>query len=1138
MRFPKSLITPNPKSAYGRTNIRRQFKLKGGSKERNNVLNEARNQGYSGNRLDSAYKYLADILDVILEPDRKDFKRKYQRDNQRVLLTAVVRYRPYFRGKNGSKTYHPQGVVEISKNRQVKRKDVDKTLKEWRDDFEPEMLPDYPYAGGDGSVSSSSVSSIGGRTAVRDFAALDLDGFVPNDVWDKKRNMCFVDWIQHRYCDVKGIKKKLKMNKKATQKESDDAIEYYSTHHFDEWENEYVLDITENPNPNKTGYTINHISTFCKNLGINYVSIVDNEIIAYQRNKKTENLKIPSLVFELKSNHLYPYTDKHKVKCLVEKASQIKSNLHQKGKVDENVKKEMAEKLNNIFKLDKFKHKYNKYDNSIQQTTRLEYAMECIAHHEKKLPHYPHNLYLHNNYLSSFTIGENRYLLNSDQDEDTINMLNYLEKKNIKYIGQSPQFFTKEYLKDFEYSSYLNPKVRQTLLSKGIKYRTHLGAIGDIYDTEWCEKYHHSSCYDINKCYRSVMENPLENFMTIQFESEIQRYTGQDITLGLYYIRTTDMTLLHQDNWYSSKMVEYAIINGVIDKNNIRYFIKGSAIPNNPLKDIINKIIHEMSDYKDMKKVINCIYGMMAKTDDTSTYLNLDEDQNAIWRNYACKKGLNDENVVIQKYTTNTLNNVFLQKLPINQDCLDNVYSFLPADDRSRTMYVYGESIKTERMDTNLPIAIQILDQANIKLYEMTKFIGGELLWRKTDCAMIYDGKQIKDSNVVGEYRNHDKPHLEDIKPMNTDRSVNCLTKEEIWEQLVYNNSDEWLKILDDMYKNGGGLLLGRAGTGKSFVSKQGAKHFDKMNIKHKSLAFTNKATIQLGGETIHKFLKIDKDGKIDKKWAKEQSKYIDVIFIDEISMISCELWKLLTELKRLSKCKFILIGDYRQLPPIENINVDWFKHSVIHYLTNNMKCELTSMKRYDQALWDRLEDLWENNNLKFEIEKHDIHDLIGATNICYKNATCKMVNKKVMNKLKPNDAVFVKYDDDDTKYHQDAYLYDGLKCIMFRTEKDKTFKKNESVVVCNVDDNKFSLTNDIDTIEYDIKDFHKIVQVGYATTIHKSQGDTCDGRINIFDLPFMTGEWFIEINGIENVKKALYTAISRGRKLSDIHFL
>ena len=82
-RLPKSLLTPNPKSAYGRTNIRRQFKLRGGKKERNNVLNEARKQGYSGNRLDSAYRYLADVLDVMLGFERKDYRDK-KRSKDRI----------------------------------------------------------------------------------------------------------------------------------------------------------------------------------------------------------------------------------------------------------------------------------------------------------------------------------------------------------------------------------------------------------------------------------------------------------------------------------------------------------------------------------------------------------------------------------------------------------------------------------------------------------------------------------------------------------------------------------------------------------------------------------------------------------------------------------------------------------------------------------------------------------------------------------------------------------------------------------------------------------------------------------------------------------------------------------------------
>ena len=82
-RLPKSLLTPNPKSAYGRTNIRRQFKLRGGKKERTNVLNEARKQGYSGNRLDSAYRYLADVSDVMLGFERKDYRDK-KRSKDRI----------------------------------------------------------------------------------------------------------------------------------------------------------------------------------------------------------------------------------------------------------------------------------------------------------------------------------------------------------------------------------------------------------------------------------------------------------------------------------------------------------------------------------------------------------------------------------------------------------------------------------------------------------------------------------------------------------------------------------------------------------------------------------------------------------------------------------------------------------------------------------------------------------------------------------------------------------------------------------------------------------------------------------------------------------------------------------------------
>ena len=212
------------------------------------------------------------------------------------------------------------------------------------------------------------------------------------------------------------------------------------------------------------------------------------------------------------------------------------------------------------------------------------------------------------------------------------------------------------------------------------------------------------------------------------------------------------------------------------------------------------------------------------------------------------------------------------------------------------------------------------------------------------------------------------------------------------------------------------------------------------------------------------------------------------------------------------------MIGDYRQLPPVNDLApINWFNHSVVHYLANGNRCELTTRKRYDKELWDKLEDLWENDNYSMldNVEDYTTDDLITSTNICYRNKSVKSINHKCMERLKPSNAVFVKYnipkdkDGNDmmeqTKYHQDAYVYEGMPLIMFITTKEKNdeghkkFKKNEVVRCIEVSDDTFTISNDTDIETYNIKDFHKKVVVGYATTIHKSQGDTVEGNCLLY---------------------------------------
>ena len=121
-------------------------------------------------------------------------------------------------------------------------------------------------------------------------------------------------------------------------------------------------------------------------------------------------------------------------------------------------------------------------------------------------------------------------------------------------------------------------------------------------------------------------------------------------------------------------------------------------------------------------------------------------------------------------------------------------------------------------------------------------------------------------------------------------------------------------------------------------------------------------------------------------------------------------------------------------------------------------------------------------------------------------------------------------------KYHQDAWVYVDMPCIMWITTECKTFKKNEMVKIVSVDDDTFTISNDVDEMEFAIKDFHHKCLVGYATTIHKSQGDTCAGRVNFFDSADLK-KWGKNPDGMgeTDFRRAIYTALSRATSIDHI---
>lgn len=147
--------------------------------------------------------------------------------------------------------------------------------------------------------------------------------------------------------------------------------------------------------------------------------------------------------------------------------------------------------------------------------------------------------------------------------------------------------------------------------------------------------------------------------------------------------------------------------------------------------------------------------------------------------------------------------------------------------------------------------------------------------------------------------------------------------------------NDEQNRVLDIMIGGNNVFLTGAAGTGKSEI----IKHFKRYCLTHNKYtgitSTTGVSAYVIGGQTLHSYLgigigkgdiktifeKIINKGKIDV-W-----KSLDVLIIDEISMLTPELFDKLEQIARsIRNCdkpfggiQIIASGDFCQLPPINS---------------------------------------------------------------------------------------------------------------------------------------------------------------------------------------------------------------------------
>ena len=1106
-----------------------------------------------------AYRYLARDFNSSLRVVRNRIIKQRQEDKKKNILTYRFRikiYKRYKTGKVGNKgqEYLARDFVEAKTSGAILKTQNQK----WVADTKKALEEKYRESGrvvvsiDSGNAQQVRTPIPANEVLMQYVGVMNLDGLVDNAEWYKNDNHCVPDLLQYRYGKVRGLIKPTKTREK---------IEFWSTHikeptEYDGYIVDYELEEKGMMEPNKNGYSALNIKRFCENWGINMYALMDEEVIEYYFNEESakNGNTYPSLVFEIKNNHIYPILDKRRIKSITNKPKKslevaIKSSTEmEKKEADED--EEIVDEGLNIEFIDS-----DIYDDC---ETQMEYACEIMSRDNTMIyGNYGKSLVLYNGKMSNFKLGETKHLMVKDvipdeecktktelvRNQNLRVIKNYCKDNNLKYVGQTAPYFMKPFVKDFTKHtfSYFSRDVFNVLANPKVKNRSHYGRpFRDYFHPADDQNYWDNSlAYDINKCYRSVMENPMEEWYVVDFHREVEPVKKQlkEYPAGLYYVNTSDNSLFHYSNWYSASIINYAIKNDIDFEVCLKIGVR--VVDKTCLKEIIDNIKQTFNHEGLSKQVINCLYGYLMKTHNTTTMMRADEDVNQIWKTYAKVKGRLNEK--------------------LHLDCCKTK--------NGKTIWFYGIEKLTKIMNNNLPMAIQITDQANIKLHQMSQRMRldddgeteGVILFRNTDCVVVgydtYHEMEYHKKRML-QYCN-DKPggYSEYVverekcgfeKPKEErELYLDYMSYNKKWNTIPGGDSDNWLNIIGTMVDNGGGLLMGRAGTGKSYVCINGKKSLkDNAGVRCKALAFTNKATIQLKGETIHKFMHIDKDGKLNTAWARKQAKNIDVVFIDEISMISSHLWKILAEFKYYTNCIFILIGDYRQLPPVQDTELlkykkeDWFNHSTIKWLANYNRCELDQMKRYDIALWNLLEEVWEDRitdktkAFLTNVSSRTVEEMAECKNICYMNKTRKVINSLVQDHICPDDYKMFEYKGEKNKYNQNIKLFKGARFIMYMTTKCKTFKKNEEVFVVDYDDKNILLSNGTEELEIEYqkkgKDkIHTLFLLGYATTIHKSQGDTINGMVNVYDLEFIQ-DWLKD-------RRALYTGLSRAKSLKNI---
>jgi hypothetical protein len=270
----------------------------------------------------------------------------------------------------------------------------------------------------------------------------------------------------------------------------------------------------------------------------------------------------------------------------------------------------------------------------------------------------------------------------------------------------------------------------------------------------------------------------------------------------------------------------------------------------------------------------------------------------------------------------------------------------------------------------------------------------------------------------------------------------------------------------------------------------------------------------------------------------------LDYIFVDEVSMLHSNFYKILMIIKQLKQCNIIVSGDFNQLDVIGDLHkYDYKNSSILKELCDYNNINLQTCRRSNDKLFNLIQ--FDNiNNRTPDDFKSDLK-IDNDINICWTNNTREQINKKYMDaaykKVKTSNYITLKkleYDDNS----QDVILVNKTPLIVKVNNGNLKLINNERYIIKKVDkntkeivvensrevpkkdkdgneikdkDGNIVMEKKIKTLKIKADEFQKLFRIGYAFTTHSSQGMSIDKPYTIHEFNRMDQELkYVSLSG------------------------